>query len=113
MRALGAGRIYLLNRTRRGVEELDHAIPEANVELLDMLDVASVQGPPPSVVLSTVPASGTTTEEHVPDALFLPSLFSADVGVGVNMAYKPTETPLLRLGKTVAGGGWRVASGTR
>jgi len=101
LRALGATRIYLFNRTRRSAEELVHAIPGANVELLDSLDVASAPGPAPSVIVSTVPASATTTEEGTADALFLPSsLFSAGAGVVVDMAYKPAETPLLRLAKT-------------
>ena len=106
LHALGATRIYLFNRTRRSAEELVHAIPDARVELLDTLDVTSAQvrGPPPSVIVSTVPASATTTEGNVPDALFLPSsLFSADAGVVVDMAYKPAETPLLKLAKTATG----------
>ena len=70
---LGASRIYLFNRTRRSAEELVHVIPNGNVALLDTLDVTSVQGPTPSIIVSTAPASTTTTEEHVPDALFLPS----------------------------------------
>jgi len=112
LHALGAGWIYLFNRTRRSAEELVHVIPDANVELLDTLDVMSVQGPPPGVIVSTVPASATTTEEHVADALFLPSsLFSADAGVVADMAYKPTETPLLRLAKTVVGGKWHSVMG--
>jgi pentafunctional AROM polypeptide len=86
-----------------------------------MLAVTSVQGPPqgppPRVIVSTVPASATTTEEHVPDALFLPSsLFSADVGFVIDMAYyiKPADTPLLRLAKmavAAAAGRWQVALG--
>ncbi len=102
LHALGASRIYLFNRTRRSAEELVHAIPGARVELLDTLDVTSIQGPPPSVIVSTVPASATTTtEKGVGDALFLPSsLFSADFGVVVDMAYRPAETPLLTLAKT-------------
>ena len=103
LHALGASRIYLFNRTRRSAEELVHAIQGAHVELLDTLDVTSIQGPPPSVIVSTVPASATTAEKGVVDALFLPSsLFSADAGVVVDMAYRPAETPLLRLAKTVA-----------
>jgi len=87
LHVLSVSRICMFNRTRRSAEELVHAIPDANVELLGTLDVMSVQGPPPSVIVSTVPASATTTGEHVPDALFLPSsLFSADVGVVVDMA---------------------------
>jgi pentafunctional AROM polypeptide len=38
-------------------------------------------------------------------------LSSADVGVVVDMAYKPAETPLLRLAKTVAAGKWHSAMG--
>jgi hypothetical protein len=42
-------------------------------------------------------------EEHVPDALSLPSsLFSADAGILVVMAYKSAETPLLTMTKTAA-----------
>ena len=108
LHALGASRIYLFNRTRRSAEELVHAIPGAHVELLDTLDVTSIQGPPPSVIVSTVPASATTTEKGgvAADSLFLPSsLFSADGGVVVDMAYRPAETPLLKLAKTAASAG--------
>jgi pentafunctional AROM polypeptide len=84
-------------------------IPDANVESLDTLrvDATSVQGPPRSGIVSTVPASATTTKERVPDTFFLPSsLFSAGPGVFVDMAYyKPAEPPLLRLAKTVAATG--------
>jgi len=106
LHALGASRIYLFNRTRQHAEELVHAIPGAHVELVDTLDVASIQGPPPSVIVSTVTATATTTEKGVADALFLPSsLFSADTGVVVDMAYRLAGTPLLRLAKTAASAG--------
>jgi len=98
LHTLGAGRVYLFDRTRWSAEELDHAIRDANVGLFDTLDVTSMHGPPPSFIVSTVPASAsaTTTGEHIPDALFLPSsLFSVDVSVIVDMAYKLAETPLL------------------
>ena len=61
LHALGAGLIYLFNRTRLSAEELVrvHATPDAHVELLlDTLDVTSVQGPPPSVIVSTVGVCG-------------------------------------------------------
>ena len=105
LHALGASRIYLFNRTRRSAEELVQAFPDAHVEVLDTLDVTSIQGPPPSIIVSTVPASATTTEKGVAaaDALFLPpTLFSADAGVVVDMAYRPAETPLLRLAKAAS-----------
>jgi pentafunctional AROM polypeptide len=119
LHALGASRIYLFNRTRRSAEELVHAIPGAHVELLDTLDVTSAQGPPPSVIVSTVPASATTTTEKGvgadtadADALFLPSsLFSADAGVVVDMAYRPAETPLLRLAAEAGRKKWSSVMG--
>jgi hypothetical protein len=42
-------------------------------------------------------------DRNAADSLFLPStLFSADADVVVDMAYRPAETPLLRLAKTTA-----------
>ena len=112
LHALGASPIYLFNRTRRSAEELAHAIPGAHVELLDTLDMSGAA--PPSVIVSTVPASATTTDEGVPNALFLPStLFSAEAGVVVDMAYRPAETPLLKLAKTAvpANRTWHTVAG--
>ncbi|KAI0275856.1 EPSP synthase-domain-containing protein [Russula aff. rugulosa BPL654] len=103
LHALGASRIYLFNRTRRSAEELVHAIPGAHVELLDTLDVTSIQGPPPSVIVSTVPASATTTEKGGVAADSLR-------GVVVDMAYRPAETPLLKLAKTAAAAGRKWSS---
>jgi pentafunctional AROM polypeptide len=114
LHALGATRIYLFNRTRRSAEELVHAIPGAHVELLDTLDVTSAQGPAPTVIVSTVPASATTTEKGVSadTALFLPSsLFSADAGVVVDMAYRPAETPLLKLAAEAGRKKWNSVKG--
>ena len=71
----------------------------------------SVHGPPPNVIVSTVPVSATMTGEHVPDALFLPSsLFSANVGVIVD---KIAETLLLTLtlAETAAASRWHSAMG--
>jgi len=41
LHALGAGWTYLFNRTRQSAEKLVHTIPDANSELLNMLDVTS------------------------------------------------------------------------
>jgi shikimate 5-dehydrogenase len=38
---------------------------------------------------------------------------SANAGVVMDMAYKPAETPLLTLAKTVVTGKWQVARGDR
>jgi pentafunctional AROM polypeptide len=102
--------IYLLKRTRRSAEVLVHAIPDANVEPHDTLDVTSLQRPPPSIIVSPMPASATTTEGHV----FLPSsLFRADAGVMVDMANKPAEMMLLRPAKTVAVDKWHLVVGIK
>ena len=96
----------------KSAEERLHAIPDANVEPLAMLDVTSMQGPPPSVIVSIVPASRTMTEEHVPDALFLPSsLFSVDAGVVVDMAYNKPRARGDAAAEIGQDGGWQTALG--
>lgn len=98
LHALGAKKIYIFNRTRSSAEALLHAIPGANVEVIDSL--GSWPGPAPSVIVSTVPASATTIDSAATNALVLsPSLFHPEGGVVVDMAYKPAETPLLALAK--------------
>ncbi|KAI0051585.1 aromatic amino acid family biosynthesis-like protein [Auriscalpium vulgare] len=102
LHSLGASPIYLYNRTRSSAEALVHAIPGAHVELLDELGNWPVGAAPASVIISTVPASATTTEEGAQNALFLPNaLFGNEGGVAVDMAYKPAKTPLLALAEAV------------
>ncbi|EGN94414.1 hypothetical protein SERLA73DRAFT_114628 [Serpula lacrymans var. lacrymans S7.3] len=104
LKALGAQHIYLYNRTAGKAQILVDAFPDAHVELVERLGIWPGEGLVPSVVVSTVPASATTTEEGSADAVFLPvSIFDAKLeGVVVDMAYKPAETPLLALAKRVA-----------
>lgn len=104
LQSLGAQRIYLFNRTASKAQALVDAFPDAPVKLIETLDVWPAEGPAPTVIVSTVPASATTTDGTSPEAVLLPlALFDATVnGVVVDMAYKPAETPLLTLAKSAA-----------
>ncbi|THH16308.1 hypothetical protein EW146_g4315 [Bondarzewia mesenterica] len=100
LHSLGTKHIYLFNRTPSSAEVLLNAIPGANVVLLDSLGSWPTGSPAPCVIVSTVPATATTTDESVSNALLLPpTLFRAEGGVVVDMAYRPAETPLLTLAK--------------
>ena len=109
LQSLGTKKIYLFNRTRSSAQALVDAFPDAKVELVESL--GSWSGSPPTIVVSTVPAPATTTEQNVTGSVYLPeSIFEAHSGVVVDMAYKPAETPLLALAKVV-GKGWQSVRG--
>ncbi|KZT71160.1 Pentafunctional AroM protein [Daedalea quercina L-15889] len=111
---LGFKSIYLFNRTRQSAQALVTAFPNANVVLIDELGAWPQGGQPPLVVISTVPASATTTDPSVANALFLPSsIFAMHLqGVVIDMAYKPAETPLLALASNAAKG-WTPVRGVQ
>ncbi|EMD32442.1 hypothetical protein CERSUDRAFT_161831 [Gelatoporia subvermispora B] len=111
---LGVQRIYLFNRTRRSAEVLANAFPDVEVEILETLGTWPAGGPAPTIIVSTVPASATTTDPSVKNALYLPiSMFeSATGGVVVDMAYKPAETPLLALAEN-QGDQWKTVKGVQ
>jgi len=109
LQSLGTKKIYLFNRTRSSAQALVDAFPDAKIELVENL--GSWTGSPPTIVISTVPASATATEQDVTGAVYLPeSVFEAHSGIVMDMAYKPAETPLLSLAKTV-GKGWQTVRG--
>ncbi|PPQ73515.1 hypothetical protein CVT26_010337, partial [Gymnopilus dilepis] len=120
LQALKADVIYLYNRTRSKAEELASLFPDANVKVIGQLADWAGQGiTPPSVIVSTVPASATTTEDEEAEhgagagAIVLSrALFEYHLGWGVvvDMAYRPAETPLIRLAKGV-GRHWKVVPG--
>ncbi|KAF9808506.1 hypothetical protein IEO21_07861 [Rhodonia placenta] len=101
---LGVNTVYIYNRTRSSVQALVEAFPGVKVEAIDTLGRWPQGGRPPSIVISTVPASATTADLEVKNALYLPSSIFAtgSEGVVVDMAYKPAETPLLVLASDVA-----------
>jgi pentafunctional AROM polypeptide len=109
LNAIGVKEIYLFNRTKSSGQALVAAFPEANLKLIGAL--GTWPGPPPTVIVSTVPASATTNDTGASGAMVLPpSIFEAHDGVVVDMAYKPAETPLLILAEKV-GKGWKRVRG--
>lgn len=116
LHALDAKVIYLFNRTTSKARDLERVFPEARVKVITQL--GEWPGPKPSVIVGTVPASATAVLEDAEVAtgssLYLPnSLFEYREGpaVVVDMAYRPAETPLLRLAKKATGGNWAVVTG--
>jgi pentafunctional AROM polypeptide len=105
--------VYLYNRTRSKAQVLAGAFPDVRIEVIDDLGQWPAGGSPPNVIVSTLPGSATTvTADGLGNAVYLPStLFAAREGVVVDMAYSPSDTPLIGLTKTVAGKRWRTVAG--
>ncbi|KAF8901182.1 Shikimate dehydrogenase [Gymnopilus junonius] len=109
LHALQADVIYLYNRTKSKAEELAAVFPEARVKVVGQIGDWMGRGLiPPNVIVSTVPSSATTTDEIEIELgskgiLLSKNLFEYHVGpaVVVDMAYRPAETPLIRLAKEV------------
>jgi pentafunctional AROM polypeptide len=100
--------VYVYNRTL----EKAHALVGFNVVPVTSLAPETFSSPP-AVVISTVPAEGTTTEAEKKEGagVVLPrSIFArAEGGVAIDMAYKPRLTPLLSMAMKVEE--WRAVSG--
>ena len=109
LNSLGLKRIYIYNRTRDSAQKLAAVFPKSyNIVVIDSLE--AFPDDPPSVIVSTVPASATTTSSDTSAALrFTSGLFQSNNGVVVDMAYRPFETPLLSLASHAQG--WRRVSG--
>ncbi|KDQ51853.1 hypothetical protein JAAARDRAFT_163255 [Jaapia argillacea MUCL 33604] len=111
---LGSKRIYVYNRTRSKAQILVDAFPQIRIEVIDALGAWPANAPPPSVIVSTVPASATSTDPSASNTLLLsPSLFASDKGgVVLDVAYKPALTPLLSLAASTASAkGWVAVQG--
>ena len=108
---LGVREVYVFNRTRAKAEAIAAAFDgqeqgATRVRAIEAL--GAWPSTPPRVIVSTVPGDATTTTQST-SALHLPTtLFTAPTGVVVDMAYKPAETPLLRLAAETAPGWARV-----
>jgi len=110
LQSLGAETIYLWNRTKSKVQEFASAFPDARIRILDQLDVFPLA--PPNVIVGTIPATATTLEKGTPGATFLTAdLYQYRDGpaVVVDMAYKPADTPLLRLASVASN--WKTVPG--
>lgn len=99
---LGVGHIYIYNRTQSTAHDLSKSFPaQYGIAVLESLD--EFPSGAPSIVVSTVPAMATSLTP-CKDSLYLPkSIFSSPIGgVVIDMAYKPAETPLLRLAGSIS-----------
>ncbi|KAG7089760.1 hypothetical protein E1B28_011414 [Marasmius oreades] len=109
---LGAKTVYVFNRTREKALALQKEFAHVNVLVLDNLGQWPKGGSPPSVIVAAVPATETSIEVEA-NKLHLPaSLFAYQSGPAcvIDMAYKPIETPLLKLAATTASN-WSRAQG--
>ncbi|KAG5637270.1 hypothetical protein H0H81_005164 [Sphagnurus paluster] len=112
LQTLGAQRIYLWNRTSSKAKELALAFPDAHIEVLDSIEQWPAGAAPPSVIVSTVPATAVVPAVAnnifpLSDKLFE---YNAGAAVVIDMAYKPAETPLLQLASQ-AGEHWKTVPG--
>ena len=113
LQALNAQIIYLFNRTIEKAEELARAFPEAHIKVVERLGDWPGNYGPPNIIVSTVPAAATTTDAKETDRILLSEKifgYREGVGVIVDMAYRPAETPLLKLAKE-SGGRWALVPG--
>ncbi|THH01024.1 hypothetical protein EW026_g1608 [Hermanssonia centrifuga] len=109
LKSLGVRIVYLYNRTRASAETLVSAFPDVDIRIVEELGSWTIA---PSVVVSTVPASATTTEASATGALYISEAIFAkqSEGVVVDMAYRPAVTPLLGLADATAKG-WKTVRG--
>jgi shikimate-5-dehydrogenase len=105
---LGIRDIYLVNRTRATAEKIASDFSAlfkirvfSNLEEISGLE----EKQRPEIIISTIPADKTTME-YFPRGLFGNE---SKKGVCVDMAYKPRDTPLLKVAGTVQG--WRTVTG--
>ncbi|KAL0958835.1 hypothetical protein HGRIS_014152 [Hohenbuehelia grisea] len=113
LQSLSAPVIYLFNRTTSKATDLAQSFPDAHVVVIEQLGQWPETWGAPNVVVSTVPASATTTEDTDNGAVHLPSTvlgYRDGPAVVVDMAYKPAETPLLSLARG-AGDNWARVRG--
>lgn len=96
MHRLGATTILLYNRTHAKATELSASVPaEWRVQPLPALADAVAHAP--DVIVSNVPAAGTSLTPDGADIVLPADLLSPAGGVAVDMAYRPEKTPLLTL----------------
>lgn len=88
---LGIENIILVNRTRSKAENIaSNYAPLFHVTVLSTLSEVIQK---PDIIIGTIPAMETLME-YFPD-----SLFGKETGICVDMAYKPRETPLLKVAR--------------
>lgn len=108
---LGIQRIFLYNRTLENAKKVKDSFPkDFNIECVADLD--KLPGPPPSVIISTVPGASLTLDASAEGLHLKPSLLSAGAGgVVVDMAYRPNVTALIQLAKNHEEALWNQVTG--
>lgn len=105
--------IYVFNRTPANIVKIIDSFPK-DYNIVPLTSFDSFPLGPPQVVISTVPASATTTSKldllAGVDAIYLPEtiLQMEPAGVVVDLAYKPRRTPLVELADSK---GWTYVTG--
>ncbi|KAJ7039129.1 type I 3-dehydroquinase-domain-containing protein [Mycena alexandri] len=119
---IGVINIYICNRTRRNAEalarEFERLDPLLNIRVLDHLTVPLPIYPPPTMVISTIPATSTDganpdNGSQLIDIGLHPDHLSPLGGVAIELAYERRITSLLALAeeKRAAGVAWTGVEG--
>ncbi|KAJ7188588.1 type I 3-dehydroquinase-domain-containing protein, partial [Mycena filopes] len=116
---IGVINIYICNRTRRNAEalarEFERLDPLLNIQVLDRLTVPLPIYPPPTMILSTIPATcaKSANVNQLIDIGLHPDHLSSGGGVAIELAYERRITSLLTLAeeKRAAGIPWTGVEG--
>ena len=101
---LGIREIYLVNRTQSNAERIAQEFSALfPITLLPNIQAVEEHGVKPEIIIGTIPADVTSVED------FSGSLFAAEKGICVDMAYKPRDTPLLKA--AMGRKGWATVTG--
>jgi shikimate-5-dehydrogenase len=101
---LGIRDIYLVNRTQSNAERIAQEFSAFfPITVLPSLKAIEEHGVKPEIIIGTIPADVTSVED------FSASLFAAGKGICVDMAYKPRDTPLLKV--AMSSEGWATVTG--
>ncbi|KIJ62224.1 hypothetical protein HYDPIDRAFT_182819 [Hydnomerulius pinastri MD-312] len=112
LQTIGTKHVYVFNRTAAKAEALASAFDGGSGARVAAVGELGAWDVAPSVIVSTVPADATTLVQSSSSssAVYLPpTLFDTSLkGVVIDMAYKPSRTPLLALAEDAAPGWARV-----
>lgn len=98
---IGIKNIFLVNRTSSTAEKIAQDFSGLfEITVLSSLKDVVIR---PNIIIGTIPADKTSVED------FPEGLFATEKGVCVDMAYKPRETPLLKVAKVRDG--WVAVTG--
>jgi shikimate 5-dehydrogenase len=101
---LGIRNIYLVNRTQSNAEGIAQEFSALfSITVLPNIKAVEEHGVKPEIIIGTIPADVTSVED------FSGSLFAAEKGICVDMAYKPRDTPLLKA--AMGREGWATVTG--